>query len=419
MAPAAGGIYIAPVSLPQGATITQMTFYFKDEGVGQATAVLYSCPVTTFCAQQAVLDSVDTWPPGWGSAVATSFNGGNTIDNDAHTYNVVMVIPTGGAVWGGGVDLAYTLPSALATTQSVAVPPAAFSPFEDGYVFNITGLSLIHNYGPGTMNSRGWYLAPLHLPDGAAVTVMNFFWRRANNTTATATAKLQRTRLGLDNYEDMASISSDPGAGDFIGISGTSSIANNLINNHLYAYWVLVDLPAASFANQNVETRGIEIKYQQFAPNQNGLAVPLAGLRYFEDGYDFQDHGRHLIHTHGPSASLTDGWYFSPLSLPEGVSITSLTLYYNINTSAAGTVKLQRTTLGLGNYEDLASLSTGTGTEAGTVNTTAVSGGPIDNARYGYWIIWVVPAAATGNQVQPGGLEIDYSYPLFLPVVRR
>jgi hypothetical protein len=411
------GAYYAAVELPQGATITQMTFYFKDEGVGQTSAELVSCSLLSVCTQMAYLQSYDVWSPGWGSVTTTSFGASPTIDNDSHTYSIYMDVPIGGAVWGGGVDLAYTLPSAPATVQKVTVPPPAFSPFEDGYTFYVSGSALVHKYGPGTTNARGWYLAPLHLPDGAAVTEMDFTWSRTSNVTATATALLQRTHLGQDTYENMASTSSDPGAGAFVGTSSTANITNNLINNQLYAYWVLVDLPAVNFSNSYVDARGIEIKYQMFAISHDRMAVPLAGLRFFEDGYDYQDHGRHLIHTYGPNSSLTEGWYYSPLDLPNGASIENLTLYYYKNTATAGTVKLQRTLLGGGNWEDLATLSTGTSSGSGSTNTTSIAGGAVDNAQYGYWIIWVVPPAASGDSVQPQGLVIDYDYKSFMPLV--
>jgi hypothetical protein len=45
-------------------------------------------------------------------------------------------------------------------------------------------------------------------------------------------------------------------------------------------------------------------------------------------------------------------------------------------------------------------------------------GGPVDNSRHAYWIVWDLPANATiVNNVRGLAVKIEYDYLLFLPLI--
>jgi hypothetical protein len=50
----------------------------------------------------------------------------------------------------------------------------------------------------------------------------------------------------------------------------------------------------------------------------------------------------------------------------------------------------------------------------------AINGGPIDNSRYAYWLVWDLPASATATLgVHGHAVAIEYSFRVFLPTLQR
>jgi hypothetical protein len=195
-----------------------------------------------------------------------------------------------------------------------------------------------------------------------------------------------------------------------------------LIDNSQYTYWIVLDMPAAAYpANGVVEMQDIEIEYQLPSASQNQLSIPAAGFHTYENDYDYQNHGRHLFHTYSPGGGTASGWYLTPLQLSDGELIANIKLYAYVNSSQAGTVRLQRTEWGTGNYQDLAVLSTGTG-NLGNINssTSTITGGPVDNSRFGYWLLWDLPAnSLPGVNVQGQAVKISYGTRVHIPLVTK
>jgi hypothetical protein len=287
----ARGLYYAPVNLPQGAKVTKMTFYYRVENVISWTA--------TAKLQGTLLDS-DTWfdmativTTGTGTQFtsdSTSSISSPTIGNSLHTYWVVWDLPwISGTedVWGCGVTIEYTPPATV--TGTLSIPAAAFTPFEDGYDYENDGRYLFTT--TGVSGPYGWYLAPVHLPQGATVTAVIFHWYDAN-ASSNAVARLQRTRFEQGNYEDMAYAES-VGSGGY-GSTTDGTIFYATIDNSQYAYWVIWDIPAGSA----LKGCAVVIHYT-FPTTGTGtgiISVPAASFKLFEDGYDYENDGRYLKH---------------------------------------------------------------------------------------------------------------------------
>lgn len=412
-------VFLAPIQLPQGAVITKMTFYFKDPGAGTAYARLTRATHyqigSIFLAS---LSSTDLFPPSLGDSSTSTFSLVPVIDNSLHYFFIQIELPPGGLVWAYGVELEYTLPLQPVSPGKITIPPAAFSPYEDGYDFLI-GERMWHYWGPEASQTNGWYLAPLYLPDGAVVKKMTFYWHRID-ASVVATVHLQRTRLGYDTYQDLAVANSLAGVGDFYSSTTDSTINPPLIDNSQYAYWLIVDLPAVTNpANGVVELQDVEIEYE--LPQATGYldSVPAAGFRGFEDGYDYQNHGRHLFHAQSPGGGTANGWYLNALNLPDGHNISTLSFYAYVNSTQPGALKLQRTEWGTGNYEDLAVIVTGTGNLGNSKFTTnTIMAGPIDNSRYGYWLFWDLPSnSIPGVEINGQAVQISSGFGINLPLI--
>ncbi|MFN2185308.1 MAG: hypothetical protein ACK2UU_15060 [Anaerolineae bacterium] len=419
--PSDTGYFVAPVLLPQGATLSRLTFHYKDGGAGQADLLLVRhTHDTQGSLLMAELLSSDIWAPSFGSASTTNFNPTALIDNSLYSYYLNLSLPPGGLVWGCGVEIEYYPPAQAPVSSTLSMPPAAFIPFEDGYGYQNSGWNLIHNSGAASAADRGWYLAPVHLPDGATVTRLVFHWFR-EDSAAVGTAYLQRTMIGADTYQTMAEASSAAGAGSLASSTADTTITGAVIDNSTYAYWILVDLPAAGQPGLHVEGREVDVLYQMPSASFSLISVPAAAFRAYEDGYDFENHARHLFHKHDAVGGLNNGWYMAPVNLPDGVTVTKMTFYWYRNGTYTGTARLQRTKLGEGTYEDMAVAVAPQGAATnGSSSDTTIAGAVIDNSQYAYWLVWDLPAGSTATTgVHGQDVVIEFRYRVLLPLIRR
>ena len=273
----------------------------------------------------------------------------------------------------------------------LSIAAADFRPAVATNSFENHGRFLIHLDSTATY---GYYYAPLLLPQGATITRFSLVFR--DNSTSNLTAKLYRDDdMGMNTQ--MASLDS---SGTFLAPSYGSKIATNIlqptIDNSQYAYFVSLEMPESNAdPGPLVWFSGISIEFQYpSTPTTTGyFSMPVAGFTPYQDGYTYLNTGRYLYHNKGPGDNTTNnGWYFARVHLPDGATVNSLTLYYDINSSYPGYVRLQRTRLGYGDFSNLATLtipSGGPGHDDQT--TTAISDSVIDNAQYAYWVSLDIP----------------------------
>jgi hypothetical protein len=161
---------------------------------------------------------------------------------------------------------------------------------------------------------------------------------------------------------------------------------------------------------------GVVIEYTLPATNVNRISIPAAAFKPFEDGYDFENDARFLKHLHSPGGGTANGWYMAQVNLPQGATVSGMNFSWYNQALVNATAKLQRTTLGEGNYQNI-----------GVVNTSPLSGnsnqwadqidyGVVDNSRYAYWLVWDTPA--TPN-VLGYGIVLEYNYRISLPLVMQ
>jgi hypothetical protein len=417
------GAFYASVKLPQEAHITKLTYFWKDSSAGSTYATLWRLLRTTDTSEIVVQtsSSQDTFY-GFGSTteVSDNFFIDEPIYNQFYTYGLFIQLPEGGQIWGCAVQIEYTESSGTSDLGLIAIPPAAFTPFSDGHTYYNSGWYLDNFSGPVLLQGRGWYVAPVYLPEGATVTGLIFQWKRDSTTSQTETAILERSTLSNGNYEILASASSATGSGALISSTTSHSISGGLVSNDLFTYWVVLDMPNNTIPVQ-VEARDVDIQYTVPSSPGHVLSVPSAAFQPFEDGYTYQNAGRSLTHQYGPGGTSADGWYLAPINLPDGVLITRLDFFWYENTTVAGEAHLQRTMLNVGDYQNLADAYTTEGSDSGGVSfDTSVIGGPVDNKHYAYWVVLVVPSNAfLVNVVHPYSIRVRYNFLVYLPLVRR
>ena len=304
-------------------------------------------------------------------------------------------------------------PAATAVTTAgtayLTIPASAFTPYEDGYDFQNDGRYLQHFDGPSGGNGRGWYLAPVNLPNGAVVTKMTFYYR--HRSTADGVARLQRTNLA-GGYENMASVDTSGGwSAPWYKSKSTTAIGHAQIDNSRYAYWVVWDLPYSSKPPSVLDIIwgcSVVIEYVPPAPTTRGvLSIPAAAFKPYKDGYDFQDDGRYLEHSGGD----IHGWYMAAVNLPDGAVVTKMTFYYYSRTTEQGAAWLQRTDM-MGSYDNMASVKSRPQARYTSDFTDTISYAHIDNFYYSYWVAWdLVRAGTFYGPVKGCGVVIEYEYP--------
>jgi hypothetical protein len=106
--------------------------------------------------------------------------------------------------------------------------------------------------------------------------------------------------------------------------------------------------------------------------------------------------------------SVTGGsnLFVAPLSLPQGATVTRITMYYN-NTGAgnAGTLYVTKYPLASGTGSDILSVASGAVSGLGSVSMTPNA--VIDNTTNAYLLIWWPPA----NTNIFGGARVEYTLP--------
>ncbi|MFX1263433.1 MAG: C25 family cysteine peptidase, partial [Promethearchaeota archaeon] len=143
------------------------------------------------------------------------------------------------------------------------------------------------------------------------------------------------------------------------------------------------------------------------ASGKSRLTIPAAAFTPYQDGYDYENHGRFLIHKGGP-----EGWYFAPVHLPHGAQVTKMIFnwYNNSQTGQAqAKARLQRTEFGQGNYLAMAYVTTGLGgIGGGSSQDDTIAYATIDNVKYAYWANFDLPAT---TDVRGCSVVIEYIPP--------
>ena len=232
------GVYLAQVSLPQGAVVDKLTMYYEDNDATHNLSLFLTRTHNGVSTDMARADSVD-------GLHATEVTGitNPTIDNFSYTYwAYVDLPPTSLSLWGLSIE--YT-PHPTADDGWQNISDAAFTPFYDGYDYQNHGRWLFHQNSNGNGAAEGVYVAPVNLPQGATIDgiAFNFY---DGSAALNGTGILARSKLG--SYEVLASVVSS-GYGGYGAFAYPSVIANNIVDNSQYSYFVVWSLPVTLIHN--------------------------------------------------------------------------------------------------------------------------------------------------------------------------
>ena len=175
-----------------------------------------------------------------------------------------LVAVAGGAAGVSGLPGSGDAVQAAGATFRLSIPAAAFTPWKSGATVSYENHArFLKHLGPGIPGSLDghWYIAPIYLPDGVTLTKVIAHWYQ-KHPGEHGQLKLQRTKFGQGNYTDMAVVDSG-GTGGY-GSTSTTTISQAVVDNSLYAYWVLFYLPVSGlfFGTQvDVWGCGVQIEY--------------------------------------------------------------------------------------------------------------------------------------------------------------
>lgn len=119
-------------------------------------------------------------------------------------------------------------------TSYLSIPAADFQPSEDGYDY-LVDTTAVHNLG----NTTAYFIAPVHLPHGATVTRLTFYWR--DNSASDGSLTMYYNNLQMMQSE-MASAGTS-GQSLTPSFSQDTSIAYAQIDNSQRTYYLWLVLP--------------------------------------------------------------------------------------------------------------------------------------------------------------------------------
>ena len=143
-------------------------------------------------------------------------------------------------------------------TSYLSVPAAAFMPVtNDDY--NNDG-SYVYKYGSTGCNN---FCAPVHLPHGATVTKVTFYWYD-NNTSYDGKVQLFRRYHSLSLNYKMAEVSSTGSSGNGSGYDDSISYAT--VDNSINAYFLYMYLSDGDVGDGSLRGCGVVIEYTTTEP---------------------------------------------------------------------------------------------------------------------------------------------------------
>jgi hypothetical protein len=152
-----------------------------------------------------------------------------------------------------------------AGTQCLTIPAAAFTSFYAGYDYENHGRYLKHLHSPGGGVDNGWYLAPVHLPHGAVVTKMTFYYY---DESADEGGFANLVRFDLTNADDYPYMTTLASAGSLgWGAVFSTTIDIPIVDNAQYGYWAYLDLPDLSAGHIAGCGLVIEYGYRVYLPS--------------------------------------------------------------------------------------------------------------------------------------------------------
>ena len=251
------GTYTAPVHLPDGALVTKMTAYYNDSN---DTKTLNVYLIRSYLGSNSEMASAASLDGQYKTDDTTISNA--TIDNYNYTYWAYVYLPSDMmGLWA--MTIQYDLP--VVEDDWLALSPAAFVPAYEDYDYENHGRWLFHLHSEGGGTQDGVYSAPVQLPQGARIDEL---WATFydGSTTVNGSAYLSRARLGV-SYA-MGDVSPSGSSGYTTGID--PSIANNLVDNSQYNYYVSFVLPVSNVPSPpdtgDVVATRIIIKYTRYYP---------------------------------------------------------------------------------------------------------------------------------------------------------
>lgn len=149
----------------------------------------------------------------------------------------------------GNVDVTGNITYVTPKTRHWSITGEDFVPYTEGYTYAKSNGVL--------SNTVGIFTAPVHLPDGAAITKMTIYYLD-NNATSSFWVFLIRFNMTASGFDFLSQIySTDTSSGNFGALADTT-INQPVVDNSIYAYKIYVN---GMDGTENQRLRGVAIEY--------------------------------------------------------------------------------------------------------------------------------------------------------------
>ena len=141
------------------------------------------------------------------------------------------------------------------------------------------------------------------------------------------------------------------------------------------------------------------------------IAIPAAAFHPKAPDFDYANFGSALYGDY-------PGGFVAPLYLPHGAQLTRISFFWNDTDSDSGhdgAIAVMRS--GFFGVESPMAVLTTTGSGQDSTTTTTIDDASIDNSQYQYYIQAELPDWGASGRVTLYCVVIEYSYPVYMPIV--
>jgi len=192
----------------------------------------------------------DNWAGVWGNNTGT---GSGVRGDSTNGYGGYFASSAGLGVYSEGNAHVEGELSWKPVTSYLSIPASDFQPIQDGYDYLIDTTAIYNNDG-----NSDYFIAPVHLPHGAIVTKLTFYWRDNSPSNGSLTMFFNNFQL---TQSAMATVSTN-GQSTTPSSSQDTSITYGQIDNSQRTYYLWLVLP-----DNLVIATGAVIEYTVTGPN--------------------------------------------------------------------------------------------------------------------------------------------------------
>jgi hypothetical protein len=285
---------------------------------------------------------------------------------------------------------------------TLAIPPAAFRPNQDGYTYNNAGYWLEQTtFTTPCSGCDAVYYAPVHLSHAAVIKGFTAYIED-DMPLKSGQVDLIEADLAAGSISILGSVSSPVGTNSDFTPYSLTGLAHS-VDNQNHAYYLRYYTPEEQTSAHEILLGGVQISYLGgYTTYPSYFSITGADFTPFSEQNDYTNEGVGLDEGSG---SVHD--YQAGVILPNGARLDQTTFYYYGASARTVSANLCRVNLN-GTYDYINTLTSPTTPGSGSVSSTDFYTDRVDNNFHAYWLYYRF-AGTTGSWPIPYGVVIKYT----------